>query len=291
MYGSWFLAALAADKASGAVIDSDVNRKWLLVQQVYGDVTSLIQVYYGYVPTLPRAVTQQLTPIVRSIDDAIQPDDDACPKYCFDLSDWRILDRRDPRNACVCDLSRFESVQPYAHAAWKDHLSWALLCLGLAFIGMSWLAMNASAHLARTLGERDQAKAVLQSRSSSGFGYNPLMGSAPGSGDGSPQQSASAPAGHPRGVGNSAPQPTLMTYSTDVAPSAPPMPTATSYTHNSSMGPDTQAAGGVGAGGVGADGEEGGVRSSGGSARWSSGEAAHTYRYYQPAARHLYGHR
>lgn len=76
-------------------------------------------------------------------------------QYCIDLSDWGAL-RED--QTCMCDVSRFLDAQPHASDAWAHEVPWVILGVGLAALGMSFLALNQSAHLSRTKAERARSK-------------------------------------------------------------------------------------------------------------------------------------
>jgi hypothetical protein len=77
---------------------------------------------------------------------------------CVDLSTISLFNTSDTSLQCLCDASRLRAAQPYMNSAWRDHISRVLLGIVLAYLGMSWFALDQTAQITRVLAKLGSSK-------------------------------------------------------------------------------------------------------------------------------------
>lgn len=160
----YFATCLIADKGSSQLLTSDLDTKWSNIRIVYQKVVVLINQYLPLAKDLADVapeVERVLTPAIDAATLALPQPSDACAKTCLDLATISIFDTRNSTMRCLCDLTRLQATQPHFESAWQQHLSLVLLGIVLAWLGMSWIALDQTAQITRAMGELHHDKTMI----------------------------------------------------------------------------------------------------------------------------------
>lgn len=175
----------AYDKGATGLVNSDLNQKWQTVNNVYAgaaQLTGAITPLLEAVRNLPDAIVpdnleDQIDPALAAVQDVLPQPGEVCAKTCLDLQSVSIFNSTTPQQRCLCDLSRIQAAQGPLDSAWKNDISKMMLGLGLAWVGVSWLALLLSASVARTRAERTYEKYAAAELAHQGYKHE--YGAAP----------------------------------------------------------------------------------------------------------------
>ncbi|KAF5838953.1 hypothetical protein DUNSADRAFT_1898 [Dunaliella salina] len=155
----WMAALALYDQGVKYFLQSSFEDQLSTLQDQGPVFTSLVQSWDNVKDRAQPAVRSAVNPGVEAVRTVLDASDNQCPEFCVNLANIgnnneNSLFKEGEDGSCLCNFTRFQEGRQYAKRGWQEELPYVLLGLGLAWIGMSLLTIEMSAHISRTWCER-----------------------------------------------------------------------------------------------------------------------------------------